>query len=462
MLARRGRSAASSSPTRASAITSTPPAETRGRALRRHRYRPGQARGLRPDRRACAAWSAALLFGYLRVAGPTTGTGFEFRVIGAVIVGGVALTGGRGTIYGSLIGAADHRHDHQRPGAARLLAGRRRRRDRPADHRRRPARPGPAPPPAKPRHVSRCTAAPRLSGAARAGMPGRCSATSSSSRGGRRPFWQPLREAGLEIVMNGTGRLLTEDELIARARHPATIAGGEPYTPARLRVRARAERRRPLRRRLRPGRRRGRHAARRGRRDGFRHQPRERRRLRLCAGARAQAGAAAAPSAGRRGRLGLRLPSRRLGRDRRADRPGPHRPGDGAPLPGLRHARAGLRHRSRPRLRARSTGSSCCRSTTCCAKPTSSPFTRRFRRRHATSIGARELALMKHTAFIVNTARGGLIDEEALHAALAERRIAGAGLDVFAREPPAGSPLLGSTTSCWRRTRPAWTRPPSG
>jgi ribose transport system permease protein len=48
---------------------------------------------------------AALLFGYLRVAEPTTGTGFEFRVIGAVIVGGVALTGGRGTIYGSLMGA---------------------------------------------------------------------------------------------------------------------------------------------------------------------------------------------------------------------------------------------------------------------------------------------------------------------------------------------------------------------
>jgi ribose transport system permease protein len=47
----------------------------------------------------------ALLFGYLRVAEPTTGTGFEFRVIGAVIVGGVALTGGRGTIYGGLIGA---------------------------------------------------------------------------------------------------------------------------------------------------------------------------------------------------------------------------------------------------------------------------------------------------------------------------------------------------------------------
>jgi ribose/xylose/arabinose/galactoside ABC-type transport system permease subunit len=45
------------------------------------------------------------LFGYLRVAEPTTGTGFEFRVIGAVIVGGSALTGGLGTVFGSFIGA---------------------------------------------------------------------------------------------------------------------------------------------------------------------------------------------------------------------------------------------------------------------------------------------------------------------------------------------------------------------
>jgi D-3-phosphoglycerate dehydrogenase / 2-oxoglutarate reductase len=56
-------------------------------------------------------------------------------------------------------------------------------------------------------------------------------------------------------------------------------------------------------------------------------------------------------------------------------------------------------------------------------------------------IGARELSLMKPTSFIINTARGGLIDEEALHKALVERRIAGAGLDVFAKEPPEGSPL---------------------
>jgi ribose/xylose/arabinose/galactoside ABC-type transport system permease subunit len=48
--------------------------------------------------------AAMLLFGYLHVAEPTSGTGFEFRVIGAAIVGGTALTGGFGTILGTFIG----------------------------------------------------------------------------------------------------------------------------------------------------------------------------------------------------------------------------------------------------------------------------------------------------------------------------------------------------------------------
>jgi len=57
-------------------------------------------------------------------------------------------------------------------------------------------------------------------------------------------------------------------------------------------------------------------------------------------------------------------------------------------------------------------------------------------------IGAEQIALMKDSAYIVNIARGGIVDEDAMIAALVEDRIAGAGLDVFTYEPlPADSPL---------------------
>jgi D-3-phosphoglycerate dehydrogenase len=57
-------------------------------------------------------------------------------------------------------------------------------------------------------------------------------------------------------------------------------------------------------------------------------------------------------------------------------------------------------------------------------------------------LGARELGLLKPTAFVINTARGGLIDQAALADVLREHRIAGAGLDVVNVEPlPSDDPL---------------------
>ncbi len=58
-------------------------------------------------------------------------------------------------------------------------------------------------------------------------------------------------------------------------------------------------------------------------------------------------------------------------------------------------------------------------------------------------IGGEELKAMKPTSYLINTARGGLVDEEALYRALQEGWIAGAAMDAFKEEPATASPLVG-------------------
>jgi D-3-phosphoglycerate dehydrogenase len=61
----------------------------------------------------------------------------------------------------------------------------------------------------------------------------------------------------------------------------------------------------------------------------------------------------------------------------------------------------------------------------------------------ANLIGAKEMALMKPTSFLINCARGGIVDEAALYDCLSQKKIAGAGFDTFVIEPPpANHPLL--------------------
>ena len=77
------------------------------------------------------------------------------------------------------------------------------------------------------------------------------------------------------------------------------------------------------------------------------------------------------------------------------------------------------------------------------------PETRQF-------VNAARLATMKPSAYLLNTARGGRVDEQALADALVAGRIAGAGLDVLTQEPPrAGSPLL-TAPNCVITPHVAW------
>src|SRR3981189_2385147 len=105
----------------------------------------------------------------------------------------------------------------------------------------------------------------------------------------------------------------------------------------------------------------------------------------------------------------------------------------------------------RPRWRSgvapRSNWTNCCAARTTAPSPVRGPIKpaawyARTKSRDGT-IGAREFALMQPYAYFITTARGFIHDEAALLEALRNRSIAGAGLDVWAKEPPpADHPLL--------------------
>src|SRR3990172_2655145 len=117
---------------------------------------------------------------------------------------------------------------------------------------------------------------------------------------------------------------------------------------------------------------------------------------------------------GGKGRIGQAVARRALGFGMRILYSGPHR------MPEADEAKLGMTYVPLDRLLAESDFVS--------LHPALKPETRHM-------IGERELLLMKRTAFLINTARGPIVDEKALAKILAENRIAGAALDVFENEP---------------------------
>ena len=82
-------------------------------------------------------------------------------------------------------------------------------------------------------------------------------------------------------------------------------------------------------------------------------------------------------------------------------------------------------------------------STSCCGAPISSRSTARSTTRTRNMISTRQFGLMQKHAYFITAARGFITDEKALEDALRNKQIAGAGLDVFSKEPPAmDHPLL--------------------
>jgi glycerate dehydrogenase len=80
---------------------------------------------------------------------------------------------------------------------------------------------------------------------------------------------------------------------------------------------------------------------------------------------------------------------------------------------------------------------------------------------NAKMVNAQFLSKMKPTAFLINTARGGLIDEPALAKALNDGQIAGAGLDVLTKEPPAANNPLFAAKNCIITPHIAWASRPA-